>query len=958
VIAGWLCRAAVAVAAGCGLASPLAAQSAVPSRIALDDGAAPSPLAVLEAAGPLPFPVAVRIESSATESAVALDARLTALGQRKIPVWLSLSSPESPDEVDAWRARLRALLARHGPGLTVLEIDADRQPVAVVRFAVQTAATEVGAGQRAIRVALGGPAMRDSVRRTQIYSADLAPYVDLLAIPADQAEAIDTWLQQVDPQAELAQVSGATRPPTDRAFLQGTLEQLGSKTAIRAWRAPDVPSDALRALVPLAALLTHEVFVIDDASAALAMTRAGVDVSASLRHALLIDAETFATYFAYWGDRADEALTVALSIRIDGMPRLFDLSTRTQTRVADAVLDGATGRTQMRLPLTGNPTVIDFNDGAKPFAERTVTSAERQLSVAEIIARHRRQQRAQDAALENYVAHARMEQHFRPTMADPGYDVVAENTYFAGRDGVEWAEISFAVNGSKWGSRRPPFPLLQPEKVLSLPLLLRFDEGYSYRLTGTARVGGFDCYVVKFEPARADSSLYRGTVWIDRRTFARIRVRAVQNGLPAPVISNDETHDYTLAATVGTQPVFLFTSLTARQLLLVAGRNLLVEKQVSFTDFRVNDPGFEQSRASARESDAVMFRETELGLRYYVKENGRRVVSDRPTRDLKALAMGVTLDPSYGFPLPLFGINYLDFHFRRPDTQLAVLFAGVLAAGNIQRSNLGGKNVDASVDFFAIAAPSSDRLYGPDGEDPSVRVLTWPLSTGLNLGWQATPFQKATLQYQFRFDGYVRDRTTSPDFVVPSSTVTNGIGGAWEYRRGGYSLVSTVAWFRRAAWKAWGNGSVTSPGFVKYSAAMSRDYYLGPFQKIHLNGAWFGSSDIDRFGTYQFGMFDDTRIHGVPASGVRFGEVAMARGSYSVNIFEQYRVDLFVEHAWGRTDARRGPWDRIPAVGMAINVRAPWDTILRVDAGKSLLPDRYRDLGSATLQILLLKPLR
>ena len=47
------------------------------------------------------------------------------------------------------------------------------------------------------------------------------------------------------------------------------------------------------------------------------------------------------------------------------------------------------------------------------------------------------------------------------------------------------------------------------------------------------------------------------------------------------------------------------------------------------------------------------------------------------------------------------------------------------------------------------------------GEAEAERVLTWPLSTGFNLGWQATPFQKATFQYQFRFDGYVHDRTTA-----------------------------------------------------------------------------------------------------------------------------------------------------------------------------------------------------
>jgi hypothetical protein len=105
-------------------------------------------------------------------------------------------------------------------------------------------------------------------------------------------------------------------------------------------------------------------------------------------------------------------------------------------------------------------------------------------------------------------------------------------------------------------------------------------------------------------------------------------------------------------------------------------------------------------------------------------------------------------------------------------------------------------------------------------------------------------------------------------------------------------------------------------------------------------------------------MFDDTRIHGVPASGVRFGELAMARGSYSVNVFEQYRLDLFVEHAWGREDSSDPDWQAIPGVGAAANFRAPWNTILRADIGKSWLPERYRGLGSMTLQVLLLKPLR
>src|SRR4029077_9032704 len=260
-------------------------------------------------------------------------------------------------------------------------------------------------------------------------------------------------------------------------------------------------------------------------------------------------------------------------------------------------------------------------------------------------------------------------------------------------DGVEWEELSFSVNGSKWGADRPPFPLLQPEKVLSLPLELRFDDGYRYRLNGVERVDGFDCFVVRFEPLRQDGALYRGTVWIDRKTFARVRVQAVQGGLAAPVVSNEETQHYTPVA-VGNRPVFLFTSLSARQIVLIAGRNLLVEKSVEFTEFKVNDEEFERQRASARESDRVMYRETDRGLRYYVKEEGKRVVSDRATSHAKAMAIGTTIDPSFAYPLPMLGLDYLDCQFGPPTPKLALLFGGVMPVANIQRSKIGHTHLD------------------------------------------------------------------------------------------------------------------------------------------------------------------------------------------------------------------------------------------------------------------------
>ena len=97
------------------------------------------------------------------------------------------------------------------------------------------------------------------------------------------------------------------------------------------------------------------------------------------------------------------------------------------------------------------------------------------------------------------------------------------------------------------------------------------------------------------------------------------------------------------------------------------------------------------------------------------------MVSERATTKAKAMAIGTTIDPLFGYPLPMFGINYLNFEFGSKDSQLAMLFAGVLALGNVQRPKLLGTPLDGSVDFFAIAVPSSDKVYDAAGEREAER---------------------------------------------------------------------------------------------------------------------------------------------------------------------------------------------------------------------------------------------
>ena len=185
-----------------------------------------------------------------------------------------------------------------------------------------------------------------------------------------------------------------------------------------------------------------------------------------------------------------------------------------------------------------------------------------------------------------------------------------------------------------------------------------------------------------------------------------------------------------------------------------------------------------------------MYRETDRGLRYYVKEGGTRVVSDRADQSARRRwRWASTLDPSYAFPLPIFGINYLELRVRVARTSssrccLPACWRRATSSG----SKLGSTPLDASVDFFAIAVPSSDRVYDAGGEaqsraraDLAAVDRAQPRLAGdaVSEGHASSISSASTATC-----------TTAPPaetFDVPSSTVTNGIGGAWEYRRGGYS---------------------------------------------------------------------------------------------------------------------------------------------------------------------------
>ena len=100
-------------------------------------------------------------------------------------------------------------------------------------FHAQTAATEIGEGRLTVRVALGGDAVADGARRRALVTPELAPYIDLLAVSADDQSEVLEWLGGRGMAIGLAVTPSAGNQPA--AVMDAVLEDSGTSVAIRAW---------------------------------------------------------------------------------------------------------------------------------------------------------------------------------------------------------------------------------------------------------------------------------------------------------------------------------------------------------------------------------------------------------------------------------------------------------------------------------------------------------------------------------------------------------------------------------------------------------------------------------------------------------------------------------------------------------------------------------------------------
>ena len=582
------------------------------------------------------------------------------------------------------------------------------------------------------------------------------------------------------------------------------------------------------------------------------------------------------------------------------------------------------------------------------IAEQVEVASEREMPVEEILRRLQAFEDAQDRKLEHYSATNTTHLRFQPAAGTQTFEATLQGPFYVSDAGTDWAWQSLFVNGVRWrGKTLPEIPLIQPEKAAAVPLQIHFSKQYRYRLRGTDRIGERDAWVVDFAPAGpgGEGKLYQGTVWVDRRLYARLRTRAVQTGLEGEVLSNEETMEYTpidamgLSAPWSAESFILPLRMVAQQILSVVNATTVVERETLLTDVRINGATFEEERTKTAASEATMVRDTDKGLRYLVKdETGERVVKEGFDTSKLFLAGGVFYDDALDYPLPLGGVNYFSFDFKGTGQQLNVFFAGALLTVNAAQPRLFGSKFDFGGDAFAIAIPFADTLYANDEEAEEQEVEQRPASVGLKLGHPLGNFTKLSLEYDVLSLTYGDTDNTADNFVIPSDNLTHSVELDASFSRAGYGLRARGSYSRRSEWDFWGlpgnpDWSEDKQDFLRWDLRASKNWYLPRFQKVGFELDYAGGSDLDRFSKYQFGFFGGTRVHGYQSNRVRAEEAFAAHLTYGFEIGEVLRLDAVADAAWATDEATGLDRELLGGVGLGGTFIGPWQTVVNLDVG-------------------------
>ena len=622
------------------------------------------------------------------------------------------------------------------------------------------------------------------------------------------------------------------------------------------------------------------------------------------------------------------------------------------------------GAKTFELDLSRGPLAVVLEPAKRPDERtRVEVGAARGLTADEIIARERAWDAGQREKVSTFIAEMEASLRFRVADVNETFDLTIRGPFFfRRREPADWGWKDFYLNGVKWkGKTLPKIPILQPEKVTTLPLDIRLTEDYRYELAGATEIGGRRAYEITFTPKEnlGNKPVYRGKVWIDAQTFALLRRDSVQLNLKGETLSNVQTEIY--RPVPGHPDVALPLEIRGQQVFSTAGRTTAIERDVKMKEVEINPANFTERRAAAYRSDLQMIRDTDAGMRYLVPDPlkpGERVVEEKISKKSTFGIAGGFYDQSLSYPIPLLGIQHFNFDLWGKGKQLSVFFAGALLTANYTDPSFLGGRFDLGADLFAVAFPFGDVAYRKGREVPDEKVKHLPAIFQVNIGRPLGPYLKTSLGIFTRWDNFQRDPDTGPRFVTPVDTFTDGaeLRLVGNYR--GFNATAIGGFYRRSEWKPWGDPATSDfdpkdRDYYKYQLSLSKDQYFPGFRKLHVSLTYLDGSDLDRFSKYEFGAFSGNPLHGFKSGSVKTQTALLGSVSYGLNIEDIIRFEAIFDQAVVRD--RQSGYDNtyFAGAGLLGSLNGPWqNSLLRFEVGVPVVSHGVRGF---VVNLILLK---
>jgi len=601
----------------------------------------------------------------------------------------------------------------------------------------------------------------------------------------------------------------------------------------------------------------------------------------------------------------------------------------------------------LTLDASKGPLAVVLTPAARAGGETKAAvdvGAVRGLTADEIIARERAWEAGQRERYRTYTALMDTSLIFRVAEFQNSIDLTIRGPFFWERGKPpDWQWNEFFLNGVRWKGRTiPKLPILEPDKVTTLPLDIRLTEEYVYELADETEIDGRPAYAVDFRPRGVvdDKPIYRGRAWIDRETFALLRRESIQLNLKGDTLSNVQTEYY--SAVPGDSGIVLPLRIQANQVFSTAGRTTMVTRYIQMSGVTIDPPDFETRLKEAYASDAQMVRDTDSGLRYLIRDPDaptERVVEDKLTRRSLFGLAGAFYQRSSDYPVPLLGVQYFDFDMWGKNKQLSVFFAGALLFGNYTDPSFLGSRFDLGADIFAVAFPFTEQNYVDGVEVPEESIKHLPALFQVNIGHPIGTYLKASLGLSANWDNYQRDDDTGPLFVTPVDTWTYGAELRLTWNQDGYNLAVKNGYYSRANWEPWGNPATSGynpdqKDYWRLSVDLRKTFHFANFKRLAVAMTYLNGAHLDRFSQWDFGPFGQSRLYGFPGGSVRAESAGLVNLSYGLNIENVIRFEVGYDQALV-TNAQQGyRTTYFSGVGVATSIKGTWDsTRIRIETG-------------------------